>query len=161
MKDAQERVLRQQLLDLLKGGGAHVQFDDVVGHVPVRMRGQKPKGMPHSPWMLLEHMRMAQWDILEFSRNRKHVSPDWPAGYWPKTDAPPSPSAWAGSIKRFHKDLKEMQALVANLNTDLFAPISWGDGQTVLREALLVADHNAYHLAQLVDALRLLGAWEG
>jgi hypothetical protein len=161
MKDAQERVLRQQLIDLLNGGGAHVQFADVVGHVPVRVRGQKPKGMPHSPWMLLEHMRMAQWDILEFSRNRKHVSPDWPAGYWPKTDAPPSSPAWAGSIKRFHKDLKAMQALVANPNTDLFAPISWGDGQTVLREALLVADHNAYHVAQLVDALRLLGAWKG
>ena len=103
MKDAQERVLRQQLLDLLKGGGAHVQFDDVVADVPVRVRGQKPKGMPHSPWMLLEHMRMAQWDILEFSRNRKHVSPDWPAGYWPKTDAPPAHPRGPAALRDFTK----------------------------------------------------------
>ena len=109
--------------------------------------------------MLLEHMRIAQWDILEFSRNAKHVSPDWPEGYWPRTDAPPTAAAWNASIGRFVKDLKAMQALVKNPKTDLFAKIPWGDGQTILREALLVADHNAYHLAQLVDVRRLLGAW--
>jgi len=109
--------------------------------------------------MLLEHMRLAQWDILEFSRNKKHVSPDWPAGYWPSSDAPLSNAAWKASIQNFRKDLKAMQALVANPKTDLFARIPWGDGQTILREALLVADHNAYHLGQLLDARRLLGAW--
>jgi hypothetical protein len=109
--------------------------------------------------MLLEHMRIAQWDILEFSRNPKHVSPQWPAGHWPRTEAPPSAAAWDKSIAAFRKDLKAMESLVANPKTDLFARIPWGDGQTILREALLVADHNAYHLGQLVDVRRLLGAW--
>ncbi len=126
---------------------------------PAKLRGQKPAGLPHSPWMLLEHMRIAQRDILEFSRNRKHVSPDWPKGYWPRSEAPPSVAAWNASIKKFRQDLKAMQDLVANPKTDLHARIPWGDGQTILREALLVADHNAYHLAQLVDVRRLLGAW--
>ena len=109
--------------------------------------------------MLLEHLRIAQWDILEFSRNRKHVSPDWPTGYWPRSEAPPTSAAWSASIKRFRQDLKAMQGLVANAKTDLYARIPWGDGQTILREALLLADHNAYHVAQLVDVRRLLGAW--
>jgi hypothetical protein len=111
--------------------------------------------------MLLEHLRLAQWDILEFCRNSRHKSPDWPNGYWPKTDAPPSTPAWSKSIQHFRKDLKSMQDLVANPKTDLYARIPWGDGQTILREALLVADHNAYHLGQLVDLRRLLGAWKG
>jgi hypothetical protein len=160
MKDA-HGILRQHLIDLLKGGSAHVKFDDVVTEIPAKLRGQKPAGMPHSPWMLLEHMRIGQWDILEFSRNSKHVSPDWPSGFWPRTEAPPGSAAWSASIKNFRKDLKAMQDLVANPKTDLFARIPWGDGQTILREALLVADHNAYHLGQLVDVLRLLGAWPG
>ena len=111
--------------------------------------------------MLLEHLRLAQWDILEFSRNPKHVSPPWPAGYWPKGAAPPNSAAWNKSIQQFRRDLKAMQALVANPKTDLFARIPWGEGQTILREALLVADHNAYHVAQLVDVRRLLEAWKG
>jgi len=109
--------------------------------------------------MLLEHMRIAQWDILEFCRNRKHVSPDWPKGYWPGREAPPNSAAWNSSVKNFRKDLKSMQDIVDNSKTDLYAPIPWGDGQTILREALLLADHNAYHVAQLVDVRRLLGAW--
>lgn len=151
--------LRQHLTYLLKGGGAHATFDDVIGGIPAKLRGQKPAGMAHSPWMLLEHLRLAQWDILEFSRNRKHVSPDFPHGYWPVTDAPPSAAAWSASITSFHKDLKSMQNLVANEKTDLYARIPWGSGQTLLREVLLMADHNAYHLGQLVDLRRLLGAW--
>jgi uncharacterized damage-inducible protein DinB len=110
--------------------------------------------------MLLEHLRLAQLDILEFSRNQKHVSPPWPEGYWPKTDAPANASAWDDSIKAFRKDLKEMEDLVSDAKTDLYAKIPWGEGQTVLREALLVADHNAYHIGQLVMLRRLLGAWE-
>ena len=151
--------LRQHLTYLLKGGGAHATFDDVIGGIPAKLRGQKPAGMAHSPWMLLEHLRLAQWDILGFSRNRKHVSPDFPHGYWPVTDAPPSAAAWSASITSFHKDLKSMRDLVANPKTDLYARIPWGSGQTILREALLMADHNAYHLGQLVDLRRLLGAW--
>jgi hypothetical protein len=110
--------------------------------------------------MLLEHLRLGQWDILEFSRSSKHVSPDWPSGYWPKTQAPPNAAAWNKSVRQFRRDLGTLQKLVRNPKTDLFAPIRWGDGQTILREALLVADHNAYHIAQFVDVRRMLGAWK-
>jgi hypothetical protein len=158
MKD-NNTSLRHHLLELLKGGSAHVRLEEVITGIPAKLRGQKPPGLPHSPWMLLEHMRIAQRDILEFSRNRKHVSPDWPRGYWPPREAPPSLAAWNTSIKKFRKDLKSMQDLVANPKADLYARIPWGDGQTILREALLLADHNAYHIAQLVDVRRLLGAW--
>ena len=160
MKTNQDSTLRQHVLYLLRGGGAHVKFDDVVSKVPARLHGTKPEGLPHSPWMLLEHMRLAQWDILEFSRDRKHTSPSWPEGYWPAADAPTNAAAWEESVKSFGKDLKAMHALVSNPKTDLFRKIPWGDGQTILREALLVADHNAYHLGQLVDVLRLLAAWK-
>ncbi len=159
MTDAQNRSLREHVLYLLEGGGAHARFDDVLAGIPAKLRGKKPARLPHSLWMLLEHMRIAQWDIIEFSRNPKCMSPKWPEGYWPRTDAPPTPGAWNASIKKFRQDLKAMQNLVKNPRTDLFAPIAWGDDQTILREALLVADHNAYHLGQILDARRLLGAW--
>ena len=159
MPATQDSLLRQHLLDLLKGGGAHAKFDDVIAGIPAKLRGSKVAGIPHSPWMLLEHMRIAQWDILEFSRDRKHVSPEWPEGYWPDSEAPPSAAAWTGSVKKFRADLQAMANLVKNPKTDLFAKIPWGDGQTIMREALLIADHNAYHVAQLVDLRRLLGIW--
>jgi hypothetical protein len=161
MKNDQERSLREHLLYLLQDGGAHPHFDEVIADVPTRLRGQKPAGMPHSLWMLLEHMRVAQRDILEFSRDPKHASPDWPQGYWPKTEAPPSTDAWDAGIKNFRADLKAMVDLVKNPRTDLFAKIPWGDSQTILREALLMADHNAYHLGQMLDVRRLLGVWPG
>ncbi len=161
MKDAHDKSLRQHLIDLLSGGGAHAKFDDVVKGLPPRLRGTRPAKFPHSPWMLLEHLRLTQWDILEFSRNSKYASPEWPAGYWPKTEAPPNSAAWNRSIEEFRQDLKAMQNLVTNPKIDLFARIPWGDGQTILREALLLADHNAYHLGQFVDLRRLLGAWKG
>jgi len=160
MTNDHEQSLRKHLLELLAGGGAHAKFDDVIKGLPPKLRGAKPPKFPHTAWMLLEHLRLAQRDILEFSRNPKHVSPPWPSGYWPKTEAPPSAAAWNKSVKQFRRDLKAMQALVTNRKTDLFARTPWGDGQTILREALLVADHNAYHLAQLVDLRRLLGEWE-
>lgn len=156
-----DESLREHLRDLLGGGGAHAKFDDVMKGLPAKLRGTKPDSLPHTAWMLLEHMRIAQRDILEFSRDAKHKSPNWPAGYWPKTEAPPSPAAWNKSIQQFHDDLKAMQDLVADPETDLYARIPWGEGQTILREALLVADHNAYHLGQMVDLRRLLGAWKG
>ena len=158
-EDRKDKALREHVLYLLQGGGAHATFDQITADIPAKLRGQKAPGLPHSLWMLLEHMRIAQRDILEFSCNPKHISPEWPEGHWPKTDAPPSPSAWNASIKRFRQDLKAMQNLVKNPKTDLFARIPWGDGQTILREALLAADHNAYHLGQMLDARRLLGAW--
>ncbi len=152
--------LRQHLLELLRGGHAHAKFEDVIKGLPPNLRGTKPANFPHSPWMLLEHIRIAQWDILEFSRNKKHESPKWPEGYWPKTEAPPTAEAWDESVKQVLHDLKALQDLVSDPKADLFAKIPWGDGQTILREVLLAADHNSYHLGQLLDVRRLLGAWE-
>ena len=161
MRDAREntKALRKQLMWLLSGGHAHADFENTIRGLPAKARGAKVKGVPYTAWELLEHMRLAQWDILEFSRDAKHVSPEFPAGYWPKTKAPP-PGAWEKSVRAFRRDLKAMERLVANPKTDLFARIPHGDGQTILREALLVADHNAYHLGQLVMLRRLLGAWK-
>ena len=152
--------LRQHLLELLKGGHAHATFDQAVKNLPADLRGKKPRGAEHSPWQLLEHLRIAQWDILEFSRNPSHKSPDWPLGYWPAKPAPPNEKAWDKCVRTFRADLRALCALVANQSTDLFAPIPHGTGQTILREALLAADHNAYHLGQLVLVRRLLGAWK-
>jgi hypothetical protein len=155
----QIRPLREHLLYLLNGGGAHLHFDKTIADLPVALRGAKPPGIPHSPWRLLEHLRIAQWDILEFSRNPHHVSPSFPAGYWPEGDAPPDNDAWERSVAAFRGDLQALCDLVADEATDLFTPIPHGEGQTILREALLVADHNAYHLGQLVLVRRALGAW--
>jgi hypothetical protein len=160
MSEKLDQALRKQLVETLKGGGAHATFDDAIEGLPAKLRGEKPKGMPHSPWMLLEHLRIGQWDILEFSRDRKHESPKWPEGYWPKTATPPDAKAWEKSVAAFRKELKAMQDLVKNPKTDLAAKIPWGDGQTILRQALLAADHNAYHIAQIIDVRRLLGAWK-
>ena|SRR5215813_6108536 len=154
------KSLRKHLLDLLEGGGAHLNFDDAVRDVPVDIRGKRPKGASHSLWEVLEHLRIAQWDILEFSRNPKHVSPEFPAGYWPAAPAPPDEKAWDQSVEAFRAGLRAMAALVADESTDLFAQLPHGDGQTILREALLVADHNAYHLGQFVLLRRLAGAWK-
>ena len=155
-----DTALRQHVLNLLKGGNAHATFDDAVEDFPSELRGKKPKGAEHSAWQLLEHLRIAQWDILEFSRNPAHKSPPWPGGYWPDAAAPPDNQAWDKSVRVFHRDLSELCALVADESVDLFAKIPHGDGQTVLREALLTADHNAYHIGQLVLVRRLLGAWK-
>lgn len=152
--------VREQVLALLRGGNAHVGFDDIFKDFPPKLRGVKPAGAPHTAWQLLEHMRIAQWDILEFSRSAKHVSPDWPAGYWPRTEKPHSEAAWKKSIASFKKDLAAMEKLVTSPKTDLYSKIPHGTGQNIFREALLVADHNSYHLGQLVLLRRLLGAWE-
>ncbi len=154
-----DQGLREHLLYLLRGGGAHLSFDAAIADLPVPLRGAKPAGVPHTPWRLLEHLRIAQWDILEFSRDPKHVSPKFPEGYWPPTDAPPDDAAWERSVAGFRADLQAMCDLVADPHTDLFARIPHGEGQTILREALLVGDHNAYHLGQLVVVRRALGAW--
>src|SRR5947209_6517123 len=152
-------AVREHVLYLLRGGGAHLDFDKAIADLPAPLRGVKPAGLPHSPWRLLEHLRIAQWDILQFSVDPRHVSPKFPEGYWPQGDAPPDAAAWDRSVDAFRADLRAMQALVADPATDLFTPLAHGEGQTVLREALLVADHNAYHLGQLVVVRRLLGAW--
>ena len=155
-----EVSLRQHILDLLNGGNAHADFDDTIKDFPVPLRGKVPAGAEHSGWQLLEHLRIAQWDILEFSRDPRHKSPQWPEGYWPATPEPPDATAWEKSVAAFRQDLKAMSDLVADESTDLFAKIPHGDGQTILREALLTADHNAYHLGQMVLLRRLMGAWK-
>jgi hypothetical protein len=142
-------ALRKHLVELLRGGQAHLTFEDAINDIPVALRGQRPKGAAHSPWELLEHLRIAQWDILEFSRNPSHESPEWPDEYWPKSPEPPTRNAWKQSADAYRADLEAMIALVSDPKSDLFAEIPHGDGQTMLREALLVADHNAYHLGQL------------
>ena len=160
MKNGSDKSLRDQLIQLLKGGNAHLTFDDAIEDFPRELRGKKVKDLPYSAWMLLEHMRIAQWDILEFSRSAKHKSPKFTEDYWPATADPPNASAWEQSIESFRADLNAMQKLVSDPKTDLYKPFPWGDGQNVLREALLVADHNAYHLGEFIVLRRLLGAWK-
>ena len=152
--------VREQIIKLLQGGQAHLTLDDVLKNFPPSLRGLKPAGAPHSAWQLLEHLRIAQWDILEFSRNAKHVSPKWPEGYWPPNDRPPTDAAWKKCISAIKRDCRAMQRLVENPRTDLYSKIPHGTGQNILREALLIADHNAYHIGQLMLVRRLLGAWK-
>ena len=151
--------LREHVLYLLSSGGAHLDFEAAIADLPEAMRGKRPESIPYSPWMLVEHMRICQWDILEFSTKADHLSPEFPTGYWPADESPPNESAWGTSIEDFRRDLDKMKQLVADPSTDLFAPIRHGDGQTILREALLIADHNAYHVGQLVVVRRALGVW--
>lgn len=148
--------LRLHIINLLTKAEAHVDVSSELKDFPSELRGHKPKGAPHTPWQLLEHIRIAQWDILEFSRSTKHKSPKWPDEYWPKTEAPPNDKAWDKSVKQVLADLEAMHQLIADPKHDLTAKIAHGDGQTLLREALLVADHNAYHLGQLVMVRRIL-----
>ena len=159
MADKHDAALREHLVKRLTEAQAHATFDDAVKGLEPELRGKVPHGGEHSPWQLLEHLRITQWDIVEFSRNVKHQSPKWPEGYWPKEKAPADEKAWEKSVREFKRDLKEMIELIRDPKTDLFVKIPHGDGQTILREALLVADHNAYHVGQLVLARRMLGAW--
>jgi hypothetical protein len=156
----QEAAVRAHILDLLGGEGAHLSFEAATRGVATRARGRRPAGLSLTPWRLLEHMRIAQWDILEFSRSSAHVSPKWPGGYWPPEDGPASAAAWARSLRSFRSDRRQLEEMVRNPRTDLYAPIPHGTGQTILREALLVADHDAYHLGQMVLVRRLLGDWK-
>jgi hypothetical protein len=156
--EEKDRSLREHLLYLLRDGGAHVKFDEVVNDFPVELINARAEGVPYTPWHLLEHMRIAQWDILEFSRSATHVSPEWPEGYWPDKTKEASEEDWQRSVESFHADLRAVEALVKDESNDLYARIPHGTGQTLLREALLVADHNAYHLGVLLTLRRTLEA---
>ena len=160
MADKNDAALREHLVEVLTAGHAHATFEQAVKDLPVELRGKVPKGAEHSPWQLLEHLRIAQWDILEFSRNANYKEMKWPDDYWPKEKVPADEKAWDKSVRAFKKDLKQFVALVEDPKTDLFAKIPHGDGQTILREALLAADHNAYHIGQLVLVRKILGAWD-
>src|SRR5574341_1657697 len=154
------RALRDHLVDLLAVGHAHVGFADAVADWPAELRGAKPAGQPFTPWSLVEHIRITQWDIVEFIKSAEHVSPKWPEGYWPAPgrDAPRDAAAWDESLAQVQRDLAGMARLVADPKTDLFARLPHGTGQTVLRQALVLADHNSYHTGQLLLLRRLLGA---
>jgi DinB superfamily len=154
----QNATLRQQLLQALGGDQSHIDFKSAVSDFPLELGGVKPPGAPHSAWELMEHLRIAQHDILEFSRNPKHKSPPWPQGYWPEAAAPSSKKAWDASIVAFQKDAKEMSELIQDPSQDLYKPIEGGDGQTLLREALVLATHNSYHLGQLMYLKKILTA---
>jgi hypothetical protein len=154
--DQKDDSVRKHVLHLLREGSAHMSFDDFVGSFPADLCNRKIDGLPYTPWQVLEHMRLAQWDILEFSRDASHISPEFPKGYWPESDELGSQVFWQKTIDEFRTDLQQMEALVEDPSTDLYAKIPHGDGQTVLRQALLIADHNAYHLGALAVMARIL-----
>ena len=151
-----DESLRKHVLALLGGRNAHIGFEDFIADFPVEACGRRIEGLPYTAWQVLEHMRIAQWDILEFSRDAAHVSPKFPKGYWPDPDEPGNAELWKNTVERFREDLKQMEELVADHSIDLFAKIPHGKGQTLLREALLIADHNAYHLGALLVISRIL-----
>ena len=153
----QDAKLREQLVFHLSGHGAHIDFDAAVEGLPFALIGKQVPNLAHTAWQLVYHLRIAQWDILEFCRNPEHVSPEYPSGYWPKAPAPESEEQWQGAITSFREDLQAMVGLVKDVSNDLFAPFSHGSGQNLLREAILVVDHNSYHIGQLVDIRMLLG----
>lgn len=155
-----DKELREYLKKVLTWGEAHADWKDALKGLDPAQRGSTPAGAPHSPWELLEHARIAQWDIVQFCIDAKHKSPDWPSGYWPKSPTPPNDAAWDKSVKQFASDTQEMAKIVEDRGRDLFARIPNGSGQTLLRQVLLLADHNAYHLGQFVLVRRLLGAWD-
>jgi hypothetical protein len=154
-----DRPVREHLIWLLEGGHAHAKLDDAVRGFPPDRIGIRPEGAPHSAWELLEHMRIAQNDILRFSLSADHVSPAWPEGYWPPAPAPERDTQWSRSVRAFRKDLAEFVELIRDPARDLYKKFPWGEGQTLMREALLIADHNSYHLGQLVLVRKLLGVW--
>ena len=155
-----DKRLRRQLAKALDWHEAHADLAAAVDGFPAELRGRAPDGLEHSAWQLLEHIRIATWDIVEFCRDTRHKSPAWPEGYWPKTAAPPNEKAWEQSIKAVREHLHEMRKLIEDPKHDLLAPLPGGSGQTLLREALLLADHNAYHVGQLVMVRKALGAWK-
>jgi len=153
-----DQALREHILYLLRGGGAHLSFEDFIKDFPTELAGKAVPGLPYTAWQVLEHLRLAQWDILEFSRDPNHISPEFPKGYWPDPDQPGTPELWQETVEKFRSDLKKMEELVANDSSQLYVKIPHGTGQTLLREALLIADHNAYHLGALAVISRLVKA---
>jgi DinB superfamily len=151
-------ALREQLVYSLGGKGAHMSFEQAVKGFPRDLVGERVPLLAHTAWQLVYHLWIAQWDILEFSRDAAHESPEWPAGYWPKADSPDSDNLWDQTLQKFRTDLESMIGMVRDQKNDLLRPFPHGQGQTLLREALLVIDHNSYHVGQLVDLKRLLGA---
>ena len=155
-----EQQIRQQIAKLLDWGDAHVDFRTAVDDFPDDLRGEVPSGYSRSAWELLEHMRVALWDIVEFTKDARHKSPPWPDGYWPPSRTPPQEEAWQQSVRSFVDLVEEMRGLILDRHRPLLEPLPRSQGQTLIREALLVADHNSYHLGQLVQLRKALKAWK-
>lgn len=153
------KELKKQVVALLRGGQAHATFEQAVKGISFAAAGKKPRGEPHSPWELIEHIRIAQRDILDYSRGQNHESPAWPDGYWPKRIAPATPKAWKASLDAIPKDLAAFIRYLGAPRRDLLAPLPHDRRHNLLRQALLLADHNAYHIGQLVLLRKRLGNW--
>lgn len=153
-------AVREQLVALLTGSNAHQSFEDAVYDLPAPLRGVTPDKLPYSIWQLVDHIRIAQWDILEFSRNPAYESPAWPTGYWTPDAAPAGEAAWQQALAQIEQDRDAFVALLHDPDRDLYAPFAHGNGQNLLREALLIADHTAYHVGEIIIIRRLLGAWD-
>ena len=161
MHDNENKALRAQLVALLKGGQAHATLADAVAHFPANRIGERPKGLPYSAWQLVEHIRITLHDLLEFATNSEYVELEWPSGYWPKNSTPGEGESWDATVKAIQADMKSFEALVHSPDSNLYATIPWGkNGETLLREVLLAADHTSYHLGELVILRRLLGIWK-
>ena len=154
----QHDILVDELIKLLNGGGAHATLDDALDSLPAKIRSVKPDNLPYSIWQLVEHIRIAQWDMVKFSQDEKHVSPRWPEGYWVKETGPKDDAEWEQSLKQIDADRKDFINLLKS--GDIYKAIPHGDGQSILREALQIADHNAYHTSEIIVIRRLLGAWK-
>jgi hypothetical protein len=157
---AADQTIKEQLTQLLTGAHAHVTFEDTVAGIAFENIGKKPGNLPYSIWQLVEHIRITQWDILEFSRNRDHQSPEWPKAYWPDADAPADENEWQNCLCGIRSDRDEFVELLNKPESDLYTPFSYGTGQTLLREAMLIADHTSYHTGQILEVRRLLNDWD-
>jgi hypothetical protein len=153
------QIMREQLLALLRGGHAHMTFDEAVAGFPLEYINRKPPNVPYTPWHLLEHLRICQWDILEFIRNPDHISPDWPAGVWPSPDAQADAAQWQQTIAAFRADLEALERLAQNPETDLFAPLPQGLPYTIFREIMVVANHNSYHIGEFAILRQVMNTW--
>jgi DinB family protein len=161
MAKTDDANLREQLTALLKGGQAHATFSDAVERFPANRVSERPAGIPYSAWQLLEHIRITLHDLLEFATNSNYVELDWPHDYWPKDTGPNKVESWDATVKAIHADLKSFEALIHSPDSNLYATIPWGrNGETLLREVLLAADHTSYHLGELILLRRLLGIWK-
>lgn len=153
--------LRRQIIDMLEGEQAHASLEQALEGIEPKMAGHTDPSYPYSVWQLLEHIRITQWDIVEFSMNKDHVSPKWPDEYWPSSQKPSSQKEIDNSIKQVKDDRQRMIDLLKDTSNDLLEPFSWGDGQNLLREAILIIDHNSYHTGQIILLLKLSGTWKG
>ena len=153
-------ILIAQLSDLLNKGNAHVSLDEALENINFNLLGERPAGLPYSTWQLAEHLRIAQWDILEFSRNENHVSPEWPGGYWVKETSPTSKEEWQKCVQQIKSDRETFIELITKSGEDIYRPFDYGTGQSLLQEALVLADHNSYHIGEIIILRRLLRDWE-